>query len=222
MADFFPNPETADEHGLVAITDTMSPELVLEAYCSGIFPWSTDPVRWYSPDPRAIFLRDTVHIPRRLVRDLRNVRFRVTFDAAFEAVMRGCAEAHRHSGEWITETFIATYCELHARGYAHSAEVWHDDTLVGGLYGVQVRGLFAGESMFHRVSNASKIAFAYTARHLYAIGVPLFDAQVLNDHTYSLGAVQVRRRDYLALLRHVLRLRTPFDGKRWPTIVDPW
>src|SRR4051794_24522413 len=135
MADFFPSPDTADAHGLVAVTDAMSPELVLEAYRAGIFPWSTDPVRWYSPDPRAIFLRDTIHIPRRLVRDLASDRFRVTFDSCFEAVMRACAEAHRDAGEWITETFIETYCELHTQGYAHSAEVWQGDDLVGGLYG---------------------------------------------------------------------------------------
>jgi leucyl/phenylalanyl-tRNA--protein transferase len=222
MGEFFPSPDTADPHGLVAVTDDMTPELVLEAYRSGIFPWSTDPVRWYSPDPRAIFLRETVHIPRRLVRDLKNGRFKVTFDTSFEQVIRACAEAHSDSGVWITETFIKTYCELHRQGYAHSTEVWQDDQLVGGLYGVQLAGLFAGESMFHKVSNASKVAFAYTARHLDQSNIPLFDAQVINEHTYSLGAVVVRRQDYLVMLKRVLRLRTPYDGKLWPHAAAPW
>ncbi len=138
--------------------------------------------------------------------------------------MRECAKAHKDSGVWITEQFIDTYCELHQQGYAHSVEVWRDNALVGGLYGVQVgwRTLFAGESMFHKVSNASKIAFAYTVRHLDASGIPLFDAQVINDHTHSLGAVLVRRDDYLVLLKRVLRLRTPYDAKRWPSTTAPW
>lgn len=200
----------------------MTPELVLEAYSRGIFPWSTDPVRWYSPDPRAIFLRQTIHVSRRLQRELRSGRFRVTFDTRFEEIIRACAAAHADSGVWITNTFIETYCALHRSGYAHSVEVWNGEALVGGLYGLQLHGLFAGESMFHRVSNASKVAFAYLVRQLDTIGVRLFDAQVINDHTHRLGAVVVRRHDYIAMLKHALLLRTIFDGRIWPSEAPPW
>ncbi|HSI06849.1 MAG TPA: leucyl/phenylalanyl-tRNA--protein transferase [Myxococcota bacterium] len=222
MADFFPDPNTADPYGLVAVSDTMTPELVVDAYRHGIFPWSTDPVRWYSPDPRAIFAYENIHLSKRLLRELRANRYRVTFDTRFAEVIRACAESHAHTGVWISELFISTYCELHERGHAHSVEVWQDDVLVGGLYGVQVNALYAGESMFHRVPNASKVAFAYLARHLQAIGVVLFDAQVVNDHTQRLGAVIVRRTDYLRRLKRALLLQTSFDGKKWALDVPPW
>ncbi len=222
MADFFPDPSTADPHGLVAVTRTMTPELLIEAYRRGIFPWSSEPVRWYSPDPRAVFVRQSIHLSKKLRKELRANAYRVTFDTRFREVMEACAAQHEHSGVWITETFVDTYTKLHESGHAHSVEVWHGDRLVGGLYGVQQHGLFAGESMFHHVSNASKIAFAHLARHLHAIGCPLIDAQVLNEHTESLGAVLISRIDYLQLLQRVLLLRTPFDGKRWPEESPPW
>lgn len=222
MGSYFPDPSTADHYGLVAVSATMTPELVLEAYRSGIFPWSTAPVRWYSPDPRAIFTWDELHLPKRLLRDLRSDRFRVTFDTRFEEVIRACADSHAHSGVWISELFIATYCQLHAMGYAHSVEVWEGDELVGGLYGMQVKALYAGESMFYRVPNASKIAFAYLARHLQQMGIVLFDAQVANEHTERLGAIIVRRTDYLRRLRHALLVSTPYDGKKWLLDVPPW
>lgn len=222
MASFFPNPSTADPSGLVAVTDRMTPALVLEAYRSGIFPWSTDPVRWYSPDPRAIFVWERIHLPRRLLRELRSDRYRVTCDSRFEEVIRACSETHAANGVWITEEFVTTYTELHAQGLAHSIEVWRDDILVGGLYGVQVNGLYAGESMFYREPNASKIAFAHLTRHLQSMGIGLFDAQVVNDHTMRLGAVTVRRTDYLRMLKRALALRTPYDGRKWPLELPPW
>ncbi len=222
MADFFPDPSTADPYGLVAISDTMTPALVIDAYRNGIFPWSTDPVRWYSPDPRAIFTWEHLHLPKRLLRDLRSDRFRVTFDTRFAEVIRACAESHAHSGVWISELFISTYCALHEMGYAHSVEVWEGDALVGGLYGMQVRGLYAGESMFYRVPNASKIAFAYLSRHLRQIGIDLFDAQVANEHTERLGAISVRRTEYLRRLERALLSRTPYDGKKWLLNVASW
>ncbi len=222
MANVFPDPSTADANGLVAVSDTMTPELVLEAYRHGIFPWSTAPVRWYSPDPRAIFAYDKIHLSKRLLRELRANRYRVTFDTCFADVIRACAESHAHTGVWISDLFVATYRKLHERGYAHSVEVWRDDALVGGLYGVQVNGLYAGESMFYRVPNASKIAFAYLARHLQSIGVALFDAQVANDHTERLGAVIVRRTEYLRRLARALLVATPFDAKKWALDVPPW
>lgn len=210
----FPDPETADSYGLVAVSRTMTPEMLLEAYQRGIFPWSEDPVRWYSPDPRAIFLLDEVRIPRSLKRTLNRGDFRVTFDTRFDEVMRACAKAHAAEGEWITDAFFDGYGELHRKGYAHSVEVWRGDELVGGLYGVQIRGVFAGESMFFRASNASKVAFAFTVAQLRRLGVVLFDAQVINENTHRLGALLIRRSDYLDALGYALRLPVA-DGKPW-------
>jgi leucyl/phenylalanyl-tRNA--protein transferase len=212
----FPDPETADSRGLVAVTHALSPELLLAAYSQGIFPWTDNPVGWFSPDPRAIFVRDRIHLPSNLPKLVRRARLRVTYDQAFTAVMEACRGAHADDGEWITDRFVAAYAGLHALGHAHSVEVWQDDALVGGLYGVQVRGLFAGESMFYKVPNASKAAFAALLAQLDAIGTCLMDAQVLNAHTAKLGAVQIRRRDYLKLLGQALATRCLYEGSKWP------
>lgn len=213
----FPPPETADQTGLVAVSDRLDVDLLLDAYAHGIFPWSEDPVCWYSPDPRAIFVRDRIRLPRRLGKIMRRQGFRVTFDRAFEQVMRACATTHRDGGTWITSGFLRAYGELHRLGHAHSVEVWREERLVGGLYGVQLAGLFAGESMFYIVSNASKVAFAYLVQQLDRVGTVLFDAQVLHAFTLQLGAVMVRRHDYLTLLRRALTTKTQFGGQRWPT-----
>ena len=216
---FFPDPRNADSSGLVAITREIRPDLLLEAYGRGIFPWSEHPVRWYSPDPRAIFLLDRTPTPKKVGKLMRRQGFRVSFDQAFEQVMEGCAEAHRDDGQWISEGFFKAYGQLHRMGYAHSVEVWVEDALVGGLYGVHLGGMFAGESMFHRVSNASKIAFAYLLSFLRHIGVPLIDAQVLNEHTYRLGALLIHRDDFLELLPQALSLPVHYVGVSWPA--DP-
>lgn len=217
----FPDARTADSTGLVAVTTKLDGNMVLDAYARGIFPWSEDPVRWYSPDPRAIFVRQLVRLPRRLGRLMRKQRLVVSCDEAFDDVMQGCAAAHRHEGEWITDGFLRAYGELHRRGFAHSVEVWQDGTLVGGLYGVQVGGLFAGESMFHRVPNASKVAFAHLIGQLDRIGTVLIDAQAINDFTAQLGAVCIPRDEYLALLRLAVSLRCEFHGVRWPKEAPP-
>ncbi len=217
----FPDPESADPTGLVAVTRELNVELVLSAYRQGIFPWSEHPVRWYSPEPRAIFVRDHLRLPRRLGRMMRQGGFSVTLDIAFDRVIRGCADAHRSEGEWISSGFVRVYNELYRLGHAHSVEVWQDDRLVGGLYGVQLGGLFAGESMFHLVDNASKVAFAYLVGQLDHIGTVLFDCQVLNEHTANLGAVCVYRRDYLQALAYALAVPSLYGGKRWPREPPP-
>lgn len=217
---FFPNPESANPYGLVAITRTMSPKLLLEAYQRGIFPWSERPVRWYSPDPRAVFLPERIHLPRSLKRVLNRGVFRVTFDQAFGHVIRGCAENHQDDGVWITEGFIQHYSTLFDLGYAHSTEVWQGKHLVGGLYGIHIRGFFAGESMFYTVSNASKVAFAYTAAQLQRLGVVLFDAQVINENSHRLGAILLRRSDYLTRLNQAMHTDVP-DGRPWPQPPGP-
>lgn len=207
----------ADPTGLVAVSDRLDVELLLDAYAHGIFPWSENPVCWYSPDPRAIFVRERIRLPRRIGKIMRRRGLRVTFDRAFEQVMEACAAAHNEGGTWITAGFLNAYSELHRLGHAHSVEVWQEERLVGGLYGVQLAGLFAGESMFYTVSNASKVAFVFLVHQLDRVGTVLYDAQVLNAFTLQLGAVMVRRRDYLALLRYALTAETRFGGQRWPS-----
>ena len=212
----FPPPQSADESGLVALTDEMNTNLLLDAYYHGIFPWSEGPVRWYSPDPRAIFLKDRIKLPGKLGKIIRKSGFVVTFDTAFKEVITACADTPRE-GSWISDAFITHYTRLHEMGYAHSAEVWQGERLVGGLYGVQIGGFFAGESMFHHASNASKVAFAALIEQLDLIGIRLIDAQVLNDHTAKLGAVLVHRRDYLYLLERAIHAPVRFDAEKWPS-----
>jgi leucyl/phenylalanyl-tRNA--protein transferase len=156
LADF------ADETGLVAIGGDLRSERLLQAYRSGVFPWydENEPICWWSPDPRAIFELDGLHISRRLRRTLRSGRFTVTVDGDFAGVIRGCAEG-RDEGTWITPEMIQAYEELHALGYAHSIEAWQEGELAGGVYGVAIGGFFAGESMFARRSDASKVALVH-------------------------------------------------------------
>jgi leucyl/phenylalanyl-tRNA--protein transferase len=165
---------------------------------------------WWSPDPRAIFELDGLHISRRLGRTLRSGQFEVTVNRAFAAIIRGCAD--RPLDEiWITPSMIAAYEALHRLGYAHSVEVWHGAELAGGLYGVAIGGLFAGESMFHRRTNAAKVALAFTVERLRQRGFQLFDIQFLTEHTQRLGAVEIPRQEYLVRLRNALTRHPRFD-----------
>jgi leucyl/phenylalanyl-tRNA--protein transferase len=208
MATFL-DPEFADDMGLVGMGGDLSPRRLLRAYCSGIFPWYDEgyPVCWWSPDPRAILELDAFHPSRRLRRTMRSARFAVTINRAFADVIRGCAE--RDEGTWITDDMISAYEELHRRGWAHSVEAWRDGALAGGLYGVAVGGLFAGESMFHLARDASKVALAFTVDRLKQRGFQLFDIQMLTDHTARLGATEIPRAQYLARLRKALQCRVP-------------
>lgn len=208
---FFPDPERADDDGLVAVGGDLSPKRLLEAYRRGIFPWFDEetPILWWSPDPRAIFEMDGLHVSRRLARTIRSGRFTVSFDRDFAGVIRGCAY-RPEQGVWITPEMIRAYTRLHELGHAHSVEVWHEGELAGGLYGVAVGGLFAGESMFTRVRDASKVALAHLMDHLRRHGYQLFDVQFLNDHTASLGATEIPRREYLARLRRALAADVTF------------
>lgn len=206
------DPEAADADGLVAVGGDLRPERLLTAYRSGVFPWFSEetPILWWSPDPRAIFELDGLHVSRRLARAIRSGRFHVSVNQAFGAVVRGCA--HRPGeGVWITPAMIRAYEELHRLGWAHSVEVWQAGELAGGLYGVAIGAFFAGESMFHRARDASKVALAWTVERLRQRGFVLFDIQFLTEHTASLGAVEVSRREYLARLTKSLARPAQFE-----------
>lgn len=190
---------------MVAVSRSLTPAMVLEAYRHGIFPW---PVReglvpWASPDPRAVFPLHPARPWPRTVKRARRPSFRVSFDEAFDEVMRACGE-RPGEGTWITSDILSTYRELHELGWAHSVEVWEGAQLAGGLYGIALGGLFAGESMFHRVTGASKVAFSACAGRLRERGFSIFDVQVLTPHLEMLGCVAIPRRQYLAQVRAAL------------------
>lgn len=205
---WFPDASRGRRDGLVAIGGDLRVERLVLAYRSGIFPWTVNPITWWSPEPRGIFELDGFHISRSLAYELKRGRIRVTFDQDFTAVIRGCAEAPRDGDStWISEDFIRAYTRLHEAGYAHSVEAWNaEGELVGGVYGVAVGGLFAGESMFHRVSNASKVCLARLVERLRERGYVLFDTQMVTDGTRQLGAIEVPRREYLKRVSMAMEL----------------
>lgn len=199
-----PAPETADRQGVVGMGADLSVEVLVEAYRNGIFPWPHDdlPLPWFSPDPRGVIPLDRVHVSRSLRRRLRTCGWTTTVDMAFGAVIDGCRQ-RPGEGTWITDDLREGYRALHRLGWAHSIEVWDGATLVGGLHGILVGGVFTGESMFHRVSDASKVALVDLAARLGAAGGNLIDTQLTTDHLVALGACDWSRDDYLALLRRV-------------------
>jgi leucyl/phenylalanyl-tRNA--protein transferase len=202
----FPDARRADSEGLLAVGGDLSPERLLLAYDNAIFPWYSEglPPMWWSPDPRALFEPERLHVSRSMQRELKRGHFEVSFDRAFGRVLRECGRG-REGGTWLLPEMIEAYEELHALGHAHSVEVWADGELAGGLYGVHRGGLFAAESMFHRVTNASKVAVIAAVRNTFAAGVELFDVQFLTPHLESLGAFEVSRSEYLerlSSLRH--------------------
>ena len=184
----------------------LTTERLLEAYPKGIFPWTENPVTWWSPDPRGILPLDQLHVPRRLERTIKGGKFRFTVNQAFEEVIQGCAEpGPGREQSWIGRAFLKAYRDLHERGFATSYEAWHGDQLVGGIYGVKIGRFFAGESMFHRVRDASSAALVYAARSLTQEGCRLFDLQMVTPHTARFGAVEIRKAQYLRELESALR-----------------
>jgi leucyl/phenylalanyl-tRNA--protein transferase len=200
--------ELADASGVVAWSwpDALTPPNLISAYRAGVFPWPSDaasPVPWTSPDPRAILEFSRLAPPRSLRQARKRCTWRFSIDEAFEQVIRACSEAERpgQDGTWILPEIIMGYTELHRMGIAHSVEVWEGETLVGGLYGVDSGGLFTGESMFHRRSNASKLAILHLVDHLAARGADWIDIQQLTPHLEAMGAHEIRRSVYLQRLR---------------------
>lgn len=210
----FPDPRTAPTDGPLAVGGDLDPGTLLDAYRHGIFPWpaADDPatVWWWSPDPRAVFPDARIHVSRSLRRRLRSGRWRTTVDADFGAVVAACAD-RPGEGTWITDAMAVAYRRLHALGHAHSVEVWDaGGALVGGVYGVAVGAAFCGESMFHRRTDASKVALAALSERLIERGFALLDAQLPTAHLTSLGAVALRRVEFLQLLEGAVATEVPW------------
>lgn len=185
---------------------------LLAAYRIGFFPMGVgNGVEWFSPDPRGILPLDRFHIPRRLARVLRQGKFTVTINRAFEEVIRACARLDRPEDNWINDEIRSSYLVLHRLGFAHSVETWWQGRLAGGLYGVSLRGAFFGESMFHRVSDASKVALCALVERLRARGYRLLDIQWVTPHLARFGAIEIPRAEYLARLEDAMAVECRFD-----------
>ena len=204
----FPDPRDYDAEGLLAFGGDLAPARLLEAYSSGIFPWYDEGYvpMWWSPDPRAVLYPDHLHIARSLQKRMRKKDFRITWNTCFERVMRACGEL-RGGGTWIIPEMLAAYSVLHQLGHAHSLEVWIGSELVGGTYGVQVGGLFAAESKFHRRTDMSKVALVALVRSLFRKGIALLDVQFATEHLSALGAHELSRAEYLEQLATVKNLK---------------
>ena len=203
----FPNVELAltEPDGLLAVGGDLSTERLLSAYRSGIFPWYSDdqPVLWWSPDPRFVLFPEHLKVSRSLRKTVRKQLYTVTINKNFEEVVRCCSSIPRpgQSGTWITNAMLQAYLRLHQAGYAHSVEAWHNNELVGGLYGVAIGKVFFGESMFSLRTDASKVAFASFVEHLHTLGFELIDCQIHTLHLQSLGAILIPRKDFIHLLK---------------------
>jgi leucyl/phenylalanyl-tRNA--protein transferase len=191
---------------------TLDPALVLRAYREGIFPMAMESgeIGWFSPDPRGVIPLDAFHTPTRLARVVRSGRFDIHVDRAFEAVMRACAAREDDDGTWISESIIECYVTLHRLGIAHSVETWHGDELVGGLYGVHLGGAFFGESMFHRATDASKVALVALVDRLRRRDFRLLDIQWVTPHLEQFGAIEIPQEEYLRLLKQALAREVSF------------
>jgi leucyl/phenylalanyl-tRNA--protein transferase len=209
--------------GLLAAGGDLSPERILAAYHQGIFPWFNpgEPILWWCPNPRTVIYPEQLHISRSLRKTLRQQIYRVTLDTAFTQVITACAQPRTGaSGTWISAEIIAAYSRLHRMGFAHSVEVWRDNELVGGLYGIALGRMFFGESMFSRADNASKVGFAHLSQQLMAWDFPLIDCQVANNHLFSLGATEISRAAFQKMLVDFTQ-RPPLLGT-WQFNLKDW
>jgi leucyl/phenylalanyl-tRNA--protein transferase len=220
--DDFPPLDAALEYpdGLLAIGGDLSPARLLTAYRRGIFPWYNEgePILWWSPNPRLVLFPEHLKVSRSLAKRLRNGGFSVTLNQAFASVIRSCAHTPREgqNGTWITPAMERAYLQLRAIGRAHSVECWHENRLVGGLYGVAIGRVFFGESMFSHLPDASKVAFARAVRHLQAHGYELIDCQVHTPHLESLGAMMIPRSEFKKLLDFLCDRPAPENCWRGP------
>lgn len=208
----FPDPSEAEPEGLLAVGGDLSPQRLLLAYGKGIFPWYSegDPILWFSPDPRMIFLPGDFRFSKTLLKTVSSGEFSVKTDTDFAAVIENCAQVSRRGqdGTWITEEMKAAYLKLHELGYAHSFETYSGESLVGGLYGVSLGGAFFGESMFHLKTDASKAALFYLAQKCWEFGFDFIDSQIPTGHMRSLGGREISRKEFLSGLESSLRKKT--------------
>ncbi len=212
----FPDPRQAGPDGLLAYGGDLAAERLVAAYAQGVFPWyESTPILWYSPDPRSVLVPAELVVNRTLRKNLRRRRFEIRFDSDFRAVIDACARAPRpdQAGTWITDDMLDAYCELHALGFAHSAEAWRDGELVGGVYGVSLGAAFFAESMFARSSDASKVAFVHLVAQIATWNFRFLDCQVYTPHTERLGARAWSRTRYLEELARALE--RPTRRGRW-------
>ncbi len=205
--DDFPNVETADQYGVLAVGGDLSVNRLLNAYKNGIFPWYNqgEPIIWYAPPKRMVLFPEELKISKSMKQILKKEIFTVTFNRNFKEVIRQCKTIHRQGqqGTWITDEMEAAYLKLYELGKAKSVEVWQNNQLVGGLYGVDLDTVFCGESMFSLVSNASKTAFIYLVKHLQSQNYKVLDCQVYNDHLASLGAREIPRMEFMKILKNL-------------------
>jgi leucyl/phenylalanyl-tRNA---protein transferase len=201
----FPSVSKASEDGFLAIGGDLSPERLVLAYKNGIFPWfeEGDPILWWSPNPRMVLFFEDLVVSKSMRNILNRDIFKVTFNHDFRGVISNCQKIKRDGqhGTWITNDMIDAYCKLNELGIAKSVEVWQDDELVGGLYGVDLANIFCGESMFSKVPNASKVAFIHWSRHLEANNYKLLDCQIYNPHLESLGCREIARDHFIEILK---------------------
>jgi leucyl/phenylalanyl-tRNA--protein transferase len=208
----FPSPYLASREGLLAIGGDLSPKRLLLAYGNGIFPWYSEgePILWWSPDPRLVLYPAELKVSRSLKKVLKQDIFEVTLDRAFQDVIAECARVRleNHEGTWIVDDMVQAYCRLHESGFAHSIEAWHDNRLAGGLYGVSLGKCFFGESMFTRITNASKVALVALVEHLQQLNFDFIDCQITTAHLTRFGAREISRSNYLDELSEALKAAT--------------
>lgn len=202
---YFPPASETSSEGILAIGGDLTPERLLLAYQNGIFPWFNDdePILWWCPEERMVLFFEDLKISKSMRSIINQKKFKVTFNTAFKEVITNCKKANRkdQEGTWITNDMVNAYCKLNDLGLAKSVEVWQNNELVGGLYGIDLGHVFCGESMFSKVSNASKVAFIHLAKQLEHANYRLLDCQVYNDHLASLGCVEIDREDFLSIIK---------------------
>lgn len=222
----FPDPEEI-EGSVVGVGGNLSPGMLISAYTQGVFPWfnENDPLLWQSPDPRFVIFPETFHIPKRLRRSLKTSLFEIKTDTAFEKVVNYCSIIDRQGqqGSWITDDMIEAFLRMHTEGFAHSVETWYKNTLIGGFYGILIGPIFCGESMFTRVPDASKIAFAVFAQYFFSeMGGKLIDSQVYTDHIARFGGLNISRTAYLRKLIDLLGKEKDLSSSEqliWPLTI---
>ena len=218
----FPSVEKASPEGIVAMEGNLSPGMLLSAYKQGIFPWYSEgePILWWSPDPRMVLFPEKIHISKSMSRSLKRGRFSFSMDNHFKEVISSCGRIPRkhEDGTWITQEMKAAYTHLYELGWGHSVEVWEDNELVGGLYGLSMGSVFFGESMFSNKTDASKAAFIILAKVLGGLGFTIIDCQLYTPHLESLGAVKIDRKEYIELLNNGLKAKT--HRGNWSSLIE--